>query len=95
MSLNPVFGQGMTVSLMQAQMLDKMIMTGMSTMDYMKKCEEMSKLPFHLSRLGSEKKGIGKLLLRAYLKCCQKSHKLHHLFLRQLHTLKLLPGSLT
>ncbi|WPU63558.1 FAD-dependent oxidoreductase [Peredibacter starrii] len=87
MSLNPVFGQGMTVALQQVELLQKNI----STDEFQDECRLLGNLPYQLSRYGSQDKGLGKELLKGYLKLCQSYKFFHHLFLKQLHTLKVFP----
>ena len=87
-SLNPVFGQGMTLSLLQVEELNKMLLS--NSFDEKKfsiKCNQLSFVPYLLSRTGSEDRGVAKFFLRQYLKLCQKSQFLHNHFLKILHSL--------
>lgn len=93
LSLNPVFGQGMSVSLNQVEILKGMLNSNtFSEASFQRCCKRDSLLPYYLSLFGSQDKGLGKTALRIYMKACQKSRLLHHLFLRQLHSMKLFPG---
>ena len=91
MSLNPVFGQGMTVALKEVELFQEMLGKDFVPMAFQAKCETVSTLSYHLSHLGSQEMGIGKTSLRSYLRLCQKSKAFHHLFLKQLHFLKVFP----
>jgi len=87
-SLNPVFGQGMTLSLMQVDVLDKMLNSNSFNEDlFHVKCNSIGRFPYFLSKTGSEEKSIGKKILRIYLLSCQKSQWLHRHFLKILHSL--------
>lgn len=87
-SLNPVFGQGMTLALMQVEVLDRMLSENrFEGPEFHRQCNRLGRIPFFLSSTGSNEKGISKNLLRLYLKFCQKSKRLHHYFLKILHTL--------
>lgn len=84
-SLNPVFGQGMTVSLMQAHYLQNALNQGMEFRYLQKNLERLAQGPFQLSKMGSQTSGVGKTLLNIYLRLCQKSKTLHNMFLNRLH----------
>ncbi|HXH31261.1 MAG TPA: hypothetical protein VNJ01_10655 [Bacteriovoracaceae bacterium] len=92
LSLNPVFGQGMTVSLQQAEILKELLSRpSFSAESFHRRCQKAGHFAHRLSLLGSHESGLGKRSLRAYLKLCQRHKALHHLFLRQLHSLRILP----
>ena len=78
-SLNPVFGQGMTVSLMQVKLLKQLLKSGLSHADFHRKSYRLSFMPYTLSNLN-------KLVLRKYLQICQRFRPLHHDFLKRLHS---------
>lgn len=84
-SLNPVFGQGMTVSLMQAHLLGRMLTSKLDVVKFHRSIQRLSFMPYSLSKLGSQEMGIGKTTLRGYLRACQKVPFLHHNFLKRLH----------
>ena len=84
-SLNPIFGQGMTISLMQAHYLEKALSQNLDLTTVQKEFEKIAHSAFILSKLGSQQSGIGKSLLNSFLKLCQKSQITHHLFLKRLH----------
>ncbi|MEA9357595.1 hypothetical protein SHI21_15305 [Bacteriovorax sp. PP10] len=87
-SLNPVFGQGMTLSLMQVELLEKMLSSkNFDEKNFHIKCNGLGVIPYLLSKTGSEEKSFGKTILRLYLQLCQKSRGLHHHFLKVLHGL--------
>ena len=92
LSLNPIFGQGMTVAFKEALVLKEMLQfQNFSSMEFQKKCSKENLLPYRLSLLGSRESGLGKNLLQGYLKVCRHSKMFHHFFLRQLHSLSLFP----
>lgn len=94
-SLNPVFGQGMTLSLMQVEVLRKMLESNkLDEKDFHIQCNKIGLVPYLLSKTGSEEKGLAKNILRLYLQICQKSKQLHHHFLKILHSLGS-PGKLS
>jgi 2-polyprenyl-6-methoxyphenol hydroxylase-like FAD-dependent oxidoreductase len=80
-SLNPVFGQGMTLALMQAELLNRHRDKG----SFQRASERLSAKAYMLSKAGSQEKGFAKALLRGYLSLCQHSPSLHHHFLKKLH----------
>ena len=84
-SLNPIFGQGMTISLMQAHYLEKALNQNLDLTTVQKEFEKIAHSAFVLSKLGSQQSGIGKSILNSFLKLCQKSQMTHHLFIRKLH----------
>jgi flavin-dependent dehydrogenase len=87
-SLNPVFGQGMTLSLMQVEVLGEMLLSKkFDEKNFHIKCNSLGFVPYLLSKTGSEEKSFGKIILRLYLQLCQKSQGLHHHFLKVLHGL--------
>ena len=98
-SLNPVFGQGMTLALEQALLLQKGLQRlGYSSHEFHRKSAERTRLPFLLSKLGANiENGISQKYLQRYLQSflrrCQSSTQLHKSFLRVLH-LKASYGSL-
>lgn len=91
-SLNPVFGQGMSLSLKQAQLLQSMLTNKkFNTKDFHKESLKTLRTPYTLSKIGSEEKTILKNVLGLYLKCCQNFRFLHTLFIHQLHSLRIIP----
>lgn len=84
-SLNPVFGQGMTLSLMQVHRLDRMLKDGFNSSTFHKDIHRLGLIPYSLSKLGSQEMGVGKSVLRGYLRACQNAPLLHHQFLKRLH----------
>lgn len=87
-SLNPVFGQGMTLSLMQVEALEKMFLDhNFNEKDFHIQCNKLGRIPYLLSKTGSEESGVLKSILRLYLIICQKAKPVHHYFLKILHTL--------
>ena len=87
-SLNPIFGQGMTLSLMQVELLEKMFLSKKIDERYFhNQCNKLSVVPSLLSKIGSEEKGFAKKVLRFYLQICQRSKALHQHFLKVLHSL--------
>lgn len=91
-SLNPIFGQGMSISLMQAKLLQDMLeQKKFSPYVFHKKSLKILKTPYTLSQIGSQEKTLLKKMLELYLRSCQKFKCLHHLFLSQLHSLKIFP----
>ncbi len=88
-SFNPVFGQGMTCALMQAQILKHMLRENkFDARRFHLETHKLGRLPYFLSRTGFAEGGPLKFLLRAYLKLAQKIKPLHLYFLRQLHFLR-------
>lgn len=81
-SLNPVFGQGMTLSLMQAQLLHQV----REPLRFHQLSQRLSKQAHLLSKTGSQQVGFTKSCLRGYLRACQHVPSLHHLFLKRLHS---------
>ena len=86
-SLNPVFGQGMSLALLQVELLQKEFQETFSALLFHKKIKRLVRFPFYLSLMGSNEKGILKTCLRLFLKICQKSETLHNFFLKTLHSL--------
>ena len=87
-SLNPVFGQGMTLTLMQVEVLERMFEEKtVNSSKFHRESHKLGQLPHFLSTTGSEESGFKKFLLRGFLRICQEIKPLHHLFLRQLHSL--------
>lgn len=87
-SLNPVFGQGMTLTLMQVEILDRMLgEKNLNSCEFHRQSHKLGQLPHFLSSAGSDESGLKKILLRFFLRTCQKIRPLHHLFLCQLHSL--------
>lgn len=86
-SLNPVFGQGMTVALEQALLLKKMLSQKYFTSrKFHSDAEALLRVPYLLSKLGSETHpSFTKRYLENYLHRCQESSKLHLRFLKTLH----------
>lgn len=87
-SLNPVFGQGMTLALQQVEALDEMLKNNeFDEVKFHRQCNKLGRIPHFLSKTGSKEIGILKSTLRSYLLLCQKSKLLHFYFLKILHTL--------
>lgn len=86
-SLNPVFGQGMSLALLQVELLQNELQRSFSPLQFHRKAQKLVRFPFYLSLMGSTDKGILKACLRVFLKTCQKNKKLHHFFLKTLHSL--------
>lgn len=86
-SLNPVFGQGMTSALMQAELLKKHMQKGsFSSRNFHSDIVKKIRLPFLLSKMGSDTRdSFTKRYLLNYLKRCQKVDKTHQRFLNVLH----------
>ena len=86
-SLNPVFGQGMTVALEQALLLQQGLGRGrFSSRDFHRHSARRARLPFLLSKVGSDTEdGFSKRYLQRFLLRCQKSTRLHKNFLKVLH----------
>lgn len=80
-SLNPVFGQGMTLALMQAELLNR----HRDSKRFHRASERLSAKAYLLSDAGSRESGFAKALLRSYLGLCQHVPPLHHHFLKKLH----------
>lgn len=86
-SLNPVFGQGMTLALIQVKALDEMLRNqSFDPQSFGRVCLKLRSTPILLSEAGSKQNR----LLRKYLALCQKSSFFHRRFLNQLHNLRLL-----
>lgn len=83
-SLNPVFGQGMTISLMQVQELHASLANRCDRTTAKQKYK-MIQTPYLLAKVGSARSGILKNLLRLYMKCATLSPTLHYYFLTKLH----------
>lgn len=86
-SLNPVFGQGMSLALKQVEVLAQEFEKGFESHRFHQKVKRLNRFPYFLSLFGSLENGLGKTILRAYLKLCQRNSKLHHGFLTTLHSL--------
>lgn len=88
-SLNPVFGQGMTSSLMQVQLLEQLLSNSRSSLSaktFHGKSVSRLRLPFLLSKMGSNTRpDFFYRYLRSYLARCQQSPDLHQKFLGALH----------
>jgi 2-polyprenyl-6-methoxyphenol hydroxylase-like FAD-dependent oxidoreductase len=86
-SLNPVFGQGMTLALEQAMILRRQLKGGTpSSRRFHRECDRRSRLPFLLSRIGSSSgDGFAERYLQTFLSRCQRSAPLHRKFLGVLH----------
>jgi 2-polyprenyl-6-methoxyphenol hydroxylase-like FAD-dependent oxidoreductase len=85
-SLNPVFGQGMTLALEQVKLLQMQHLNGgFNPKKFMPKCQHLTQVPFLLSRLSSHSGGICKYVLASYLRLCQRVPFFHHQFLKLLH----------
>ncbi|MNL20238.1 hypothetical protein D3C87_1414760 [compost metagenome] len=86
-SLNPVFGQGMTSALIQAELLkNHMQRSSLSSRKFHSDLVEEIRLPFLLSKMGSDTRdSFTKRYLLNYLKRCQNSRKTHRRFLKVLH----------
>jgi hypothetical protein len=80
-SLNPVFGQGMTLAFMQAELLNR----HRDSTRFHRASERLIAKAYLLSKAGSQESGFTKALLRGYLDLCQHVPPLHHLFLKKLH----------
>ncbi|MGZ3711004.1 MAG: hypothetical protein ACXVBE_04575, partial [Bdellovibrionota bacterium] len=94
-SLNPVFGQGMTLALEQALLLEKNLRENkFSARKFHQGCMSKIRLPYLLSKLGSGNEGgFAKNYLQEFLAHCRSNPKLHQRFLHVLH-LKASYGSL-
>ncbi|MNK90493.1 putative epoxidase LasC [compost metagenome] len=86
-SLNPVFGQGMTSALIQVQLMDELLKSSnVSSKNYHKKSAVRLRLPFLLSKMGSNTQpDFFYRYLRSYLARCQQSSEMHRKFLGALH----------
>lgn len=86
-SLNPVFGQGMTLSLIQAEVLGELLRTSqLRSSDFHRVSAARLRLPYLLSKAGSNVgDGFVPRYLKSYLQQCRKSKKLHRQFLGVLH----------
>ncbi len=86
-SLNPVFGQGMTMGLEQALILQKHLQgRKLSACDFHRRSARKAQLPFLLSKLGSNiEDGFSRRYLQNYMLRCQRSQGLHGKFLKVLH----------
>jgi 2-polyprenyl-6-methoxyphenol hydroxylase-like FAD-dependent oxidoreductase len=85
-SLNPAFGQGMTLALQQAELLDRLLQTGeFSNRELAQGLRTLARQPYYLALLGSRKGGLAKNGLDAYLRLCRRFPSLHHRFLKKLH----------
>ncbi len=87
-SLNPSFGQGMSVALLQIDALVNMMEKNKFSVNRFERiCQRIICKPFFLAELGSRSSGLLKFTLDSYLILAMKSKKLHYLFLTQLHLL--------
>jgi 2-polyprenyl-6-methoxyphenol hydroxylase-like FAD-dependent oxidoreductase len=86
-SLNPIFGQGMGLTLLQVELLDKKMKGKFSNLKFHQEIQKLIRYPFFLSMVGSLESGVLKKGLRLFLKLCQKSPMLHQQFLIHLHSL--------
>ncbi|WP_374077964.1 FAD-dependent monooxygenase [Bdellovibrio bacteriovorus] len=86
-SLNPVFGQGMTVALEQVRLLKEILgERKIKSSSFHDSSVQRVRLPFLLSKLGSDPRdGVAKRYLNQFTKRCQRSPKLHRRFLKVLH----------
>lgn len=86
-SLNPVFGQGMTSSLIQVQLLNELLQnSNVSAKRFHKKSASRLRLPFLLSKMGSNaQQDFFHRYLKSYLIRCQRSPRMHRKFLGVLH----------
>jgi 2-polyprenyl-6-methoxyphenol hydroxylase-like FAD-dependent oxidoreductase len=86
-SLNPVFGQGMTVALEQSLILKDLLMkNSLCPVQFHKLSYKVARLPYSLSKIGSNvKNSFSKRYLHRFLVRCQKSKVLHQRFLNVLH----------
>lgn len=86
-SLNPVFGQGMTSALIQGQLLNELLQkTSFHSRNFHKKSVVRLRLPYLLSKLGSNvKPDFSYRYLKSYISRCQNSEKMHKKFLGALH----------
>ena len=86
-SFNPVFGQGMTVALAQAQALrDWNFSERKSAERFQKRAAQEFKIPLRLSRGGSQSdNGFATRYLRNYMDECRASQARHAKFFRTLH----------
>lgn len=82
LSLNPVFGQGMALSLMQAELLSRLLKGGgFSEQRFQRLAARMGRLPYLLSLIGSRFPKI----LRIILTLVRELPPVHHGFLLFLH----------
>ncbi len=88
-SLNPVFGQGMTVALEHILILKKGILKSqLCSRSFHRQANQRNRLPFLLSMVGSSTQdSFTKRYLNLFLQCCQKSPQKHLKFLGILHLL--------
>lgn len=86
-SLNPIFGQGMGLTLLQVELLDRSMQHKFSGLKFHQSVQKLIRYPFFLSMIGSHEGGPMKKVLRLFLHLCQKSPSLHQLFLIHLHSL--------
>ncbi|MBL7542759.1 MAG: NAD(P)-binding protein [Bdellovibrionaceae bacterium] len=86
-SLNPVFGQGMSLALEQVLILRDTLKTNNPLADqFHKKIAAGARLPFLLAQVGSSMElTFLKRYLFHFLKRCQKSERRHRFFLEVLH----------
>lgn len=86
-SLNPVFGQGMTVVLEQSLILRSILKDHRpQSFEFHRRCARKIALPFFLSQFGSTVEfGFPLRALRFLLRCCQSWPRLHRKFLNVLH----------
>ena len=86
-SLNPIFGQGMSLTLLQIELLKQKMGPNFSSLKFHQEVQKLISYPFFLSHVGSLPQGPLKNGLRLFLKGCQKSPILHQFFLTHLHSL--------
>lgn len=86
-SLNPVFGQGMTVALEQALILKELLSDSqVSSRTFHKQSLRKARLPFLLSKISFDSRaGFAQRYLEKFLLRCQDSRDVHRGFLEVLH----------
>lgn len=86
-SLNPVFGQGMTSALLQAELLRQLLKkSSFSSRQFHSDLIAKIRVPFLLSKMGSDTRdSFTKRYLLNYLRQCQQSRAIHRKFLKVLH----------
>lgn len=88
-SLNPVFGQGMTSTLLQIKLLSELLKKNgpqLRSKQFHQKSAATLRLPYLLSKMGSNTQpDFSYRYLKSYLARCQRSPKMHRKFLGVLH----------
>jgi 2-polyprenyl-6-methoxyphenol hydroxylase-like FAD-dependent oxidoreductase len=86
-SLNPVFGQGMTLALEQALLLDRLLRTqALNQKRFHHRSAQKARLAFYLSKFGSGvNDGLARRYLHNYLSRCRSSDRRHRKFLGLVH----------